>query len=233
MLIFREVEDFIAVTRAGLTLLSTYQADSSDDQRLVQLQRLASYIKSMEWLKHEAAKKRISVFLACQYDYRLAAQKLGIQIDQMHKSISYANKRLSGRIRGVLTLMKEGRWADAELEFQRLIGSHRPFEPFICGTVDRFKPRKSSTVNLIDCRREIEVIAHFTKRKLENILSTVDGVAMSHVLHILLSADPRYIAERLLLSQCIISGELKPEQVIGAIETNQHYSLSGTNIVHL
>lgn len=144
MLVFREIEDLVLEAKSKIATLGVESDLAIEERRLQLLMRLVSYVNGYEWLAHEKIRAKIKYFLRSRYNYRLVAEKFGLSISRVHKSMSYASDRLRRRIGGVLALIRSGHLDDAERELAMVTGTVDPASLFVRGVLERFKPEKDA-----------------------------------------------------------------------------------------
>lgn len=230
MLVFREVEDLVLEVRGRLTALGDEANSSLDEAQLQLLQKIVSYVNSMQWLSHEKMREKVRAFLRSRYTYREVAAQFGMSVSQLHKCISYAGNRLRQRIGGTLELLKAGNIVAAEREFAHATGTVDPSALFVRGTIERFAPpKKDDGVDLSTCERELSFLSYFSSRNIDKLLDTLDERKVRHLLYILLSTDSTYLSKRVTLIRCIVAGELKVSEAIRLL--NEEYIYAPASIL--
>lgn len=225
MLVFREIEEMVQEVKGKLATLGDESDLSIEERRLQLLLRLISYVNRYEWLSHKKTREKIACFLKNRYNYRAVADRFGLPLSRVHKTVSYASERLRRRIGGVLALIRSGQLDDAERELALVTGAVDSSSLFVRGILERFKPVKDTRVDLADCHREISFLSYFTNRNIDRVLSKIDSKKLNHVLYVLLKSDATY-PERSILARCILDGEFDASEAIKRINDEFIYSAS-------
>ncbi|MFT9485762.1 MAG: hypothetical protein ACH0QD_00055 [Tepidibacillus sp.] len=224
MLVFREIEELAAEVKSKIATLGDESDLPFEARRLQLLMRLVSYVNGYGWLRQEKIREKVRFFLRSRYNYRAVAEKFGLPLSRVHKTVSYASERLRRRIGGVLSLIRSGNLDDAERELAMVTGAVDPSSLFVRGILERFKPVKDTGVDLAACQREISFLSYFSTRNIERVVGKVDARKVNHVLYVLLTGDATY-PERGILARCILDGEFDASEAIKRINDEFIYSV--------
>lgn len=217
MLIFRELEDLVLEVKGRIALLGLEDDVTLDERRLELLVQLVSYVNGMTWVAHAKLAAKVRVFLRSRYRYEEVAQAFNTTLKEAHKSISYAGQRLRRQVGSTLLLIREGRLDEAQRELALVTGAVDASSIFAGSIMGRFAPNKSAGVVLGDCRKELGFLSAFSRRNFDRIVSGLSEEKISQLLYIILSADPTYVQERVILLDCMVDGRMTVDDCIRAL----------------
>ena len=218
-LLFREIEQMVSEAKAGLALLGSEDDVCLPECRLAVLSDLVTYIRSYDWLTHQALVEKIQTFLRSQYNYAVVAREHGLSLKQAHKSVSYANARLRSKIGGILHLIRSEHFTAAQRELAILRGTMPPSTWFLKEVSDRFQPAKDAGVVVSEVsRRELAFLRLFSQAGFARAVSSLQAPIVQHILYILSSSDVGYLREKDWLYKCLIEGTATVDECIRALD---------------
>jgi hypothetical protein len=219
MLIFKKIED-------AYSLVSKNLFDSNEDhesqelalQQMAAIKEIISYAKSYEWLSHSKARKKIKLFLSSKYNYTVAAAELEISLNNLQSFVSYASTKLENLIgASTLDLIIKGEVSQGLLQFKIGTGAIKVESLFLNGIPEMLPTAKKEIgVDILTCEQELNFLATFTSRHINETLQSLNANKIAFVLYILQTNTSTYAYERELLYN-YINGKIIDYETLSAL----------------
>jgi len=218
MNIFRQLDNEYQLTKMKLQSSTDPEELRFEARKLELLQTFLSYMESLAWMKHRQTKEKVKAYLKSNFQYRAVAEKLGISLNSLQVSVSYAAKKLEEKLGAALQLVKEGDLEAAERAFLVAIGRKNPSDLFLSGLADVLpEADEISDVDLTECSEELKLLRFFTIGHVQKLVGKYDVRKIKQLLYIILSQDPVYIRERDILLR-YVDGEISMEEALGRLK---------------
>ncbi|MFC5530477.1 hypothetical protein [Cohnella yongneupensis] len=218
MNMFRKLDQEFQMTKEKLETLTQPEELRFEAKKLQLLTTLIAYVNSFEWITHRQTKEKIRVFLRSNFQYKAVAQKLGISLNSLQVSVSYASKKLQEKMGTSLLLLQRGDLEAAEREFLIAIGRSEPFDLCLEGFSETMPDAEEiPDVDLTTCLGELKLLVFFTRWHVQKLVGSYDVKKLKMLLHIITSLDPMYVQERDTLIRCL-DGNISVAEAIGRLK---------------
>lgn len=124
------------LTKDRLETATQPEESRFEAKKLQFLTTLLSYANGLEWISHQKTKEKIRAYLKSNFQYKAVARRFGVSLNSLQVSISYASKKLHGKIGASLLLLQQGDLEAAEREFLIAIDRRKPLDLYLDGFVE-------------------------------------------------------------------------------------------------
>lgn len=224
MIVFKKVYKYIKEVNREI-VLQNHNTELVEE--LKRKQRLLNEVRdtliSYDWLKHTPAKQKVACFIESNFNYMRVVEEFGISYASARASLSQLGRQFEKEIgEGVLDKIMYGNLAMAEYDMSKnsnsisglLVSDLRPSLP---------KGDLNSSVDLLDCRKEISFLQFYTLRRLNDGLERLDMEKLSHIIGVLEDTTEEYGLEKEILKGYLGGDVKKWEEVEKLLEEVLHY----------
>ena len=199
--LFHELDQLL--TQARSNVIADTEVNTQRSLRLVEDMRTFAY--GLSWLRQQRAKERMLTLFKHRFQYPLAAEELGVTIQQLYKTLSFAQDKLNTLIRPVLDQLSLGNVEVASIRWDWVKEGRVIDNRLISELTDCIAPISHEGISWKDCAYELRVLKTYSKVSLQNAMRKMDLKRMQFVLSVFCSPDKGYALERKLLEEYVYS----------------------------
>ena len=176
---------FKALSREYNAVKDSQDENLQDKKEL--LSELINYVNSMKWLSRTPAKKKITFFIKCGYDYEAFCAEFNISYESAKNSVKWAAKQLKSKIgEHTVRLIRDGYIEEARLAFYTGSGQISRETLFLSDMVAILPESKfSAAYDLQDCLTELVYLRKISLDYIEKHAKKVDKHKLAYLLSLI------------------------------------------------
>ena len=204
---------FKALSREYNAVKDSQDENLQDKKEL--LSELINYVNSMKWLSRTPAKKKITFFIKCGYDYEAFCAEFNISYESAKNSVKWAAKQLKSKIgEHTVRLIRDGYIEEARLAFYTGSGHISRETLFLSDMVAILPESKfSAAYDLQDCLTELVYLRKFSVDYIEKHAKNVDKTKLAYLLSLIEGDSKKAVWLRPYLIDMLM-GYMKIEELL-------------------